>query len=241
MSLILLQLTKLIFLANLDSEDNSYIGSNSTGAVKRNVKNNSSNKQGRYNITDSDSSSELNVITTNNKERKSKRKTASSRSKSTSSLLPSESRESIPKDNIKDNKRNESSNKHRASFLECRSPEPIYDSDDDIGVKMKTKKNVITSDSESEKENLNILDESNKVEQVSYSIEVIGSDKEIEVAKILSNSRISSEFNFGEKGDIINSTVLDIGMLRILFKDVYLNFEYFRKQGHTEGGIQTVT
>lgn len=227
----------------MDSEDNChvYVASktpNLTGAVRRSVRNDGSNKQQKNQIIpDSDSSTELNIISTTNKRNSSKRRTSSFRNKSTGLSSPSNSSDTTRKDNIK-NKQNESANDHRASFIKSRYPELSSDSDDIV--KIKSKKKFIVPDSESDEENLNVLNGSDKVDEVSCSIEAIASDEVDIVTKILNNSRISSVFDFGKKGAIINSTVLDIGMLCISFKDKYMFFKHFRRSEYSQGGIQKI-
>ncbi|KAJ8963879.1 hypothetical protein NQ314_005315 [Rhamnusium bicolor] len=89
------------------------------------------------------------------------------------------------------------------------------DSDTEIGKKFraKTKKNVILSDSDSESEFVNVkcsIQCSSSSEELSlHSIENISDSEITKLAGQLNNSRISSEFDFGKTGNIINSTILD--------------------------------
>ncbi|XP_018577325.1 transcription termination factor 2 [Anoplophora glabripennis] len=193
----------------LESENGSNM-SNLTGAIKKNVRRSSASNKVRSSImSDSDSSPEHNVHTYTNKHKSSKHRTPSFRNKSTDSPSSSTSTEVLRDSHFQD-KLNVNSTSHRKSFMKTRSPElSSDDSDDNIRFQRKTKKKII-SDSESEEEIVNISNGFNKEEQVSGSIEVVDTDPEIEnITKSFNASIISSEINFGKKGNIINSTLVD--------------------------------
>ncbi|KAJ8951586.1 hypothetical protein NQ318_020463 [Aromia moschata] len=105
---------------------------------------------------------------------------------------------------------------HHTNIGQKKLPELDSDSEEDMkkNVKRKIRKNVIQSDTDSHSDNEDIIDSTDDSETLGiHSKDNLSTTAASEIEDItskLNKSRISNEFNFGKKGNIINSTVLDI-------------------------------